>query len=445
MTTATTSPTDVPTRLRTQPARGGKLRVDRDAGIIRGIAVITRGEALGHDLWIDSDFLSEVADAGKDAKAGVKARFTHPGLSADGLGSFLGRAKDLRLDSDIVRGDLHLSDTAYDTPKGDLATYVMDMAEMEPDMFGSSIVFYEDIGAESRHRAEHEDEDGNFGSPDEDNVSNFPHARLAQLRAVDMVDSPGANPEGLFHRDDIHSEAEALAEYALGLSDRKPQTVHFGLDGDRVRPFVARFLETHGLRITPMSKDKRNDDDREVVAATIASGADVAAIATVNAPLEFLDSPGLESLLSAQVPIAAEALRHEGVEAERKRIAAIAETCKTDTEFALKAITEGMSPSDARLAFLEQQNEKLSAQVAELGKAREPDGGEDDGAEPIRFDGGKPEGGEQSLGFMQAAKRLAAEKKIPMHQAMSKIAAKQPDLHRAYVANAHREAEQKAG
>ena len=38
---------------------GGKYGV----GMIENVSVITRGEALGHDAWIDEPFLKQVAEA----------------------------------------------------------------------------------------------------------------------------------------------------------------------------------------------------------------------------------------------------------------------------------------------------------------------------------------------------------------------------------------------
>ena len=116
------------TRYRTVPARGinadGEKPIEREggdqrAGLIRGMAVVTRGEALGHGHWCDEDFLSQVAAAINASDHGAKARFTHPGLSGDGLGRFLGRAKTATVDEDLVRGDLHFSKSAHKTPDGD--------------------------------------------------------------------------------------------------------------------------------------------------------------------------------------------------------------------------------------------------------------------------------------------------------------------------------------
>ena len=233
--------------------------VDRDggehgAGIIRGVAVITRGEALGHGVWIDREFLHQSVDAINAAEKGTKSRFTHPGLSGDGLGKYLGRVRAAEVDGDIVRADLHISPTAHDTPDGNLAEYVMDLAEIEPDMVGLSIVFESDTLAEQDFRETNPD------SPDPAHANNLPHARLSAMRAVDVVDEPAANPAGLFHRgDEIAAEADALLSFALGMSSDKPTLTQLDIDPGRVAGFVARFLDRHGLELKSKETTKMSD------------------------------------------------------------------------------------------------------------------------------------------------------------------------------------------
>ncbi len=249
-----------PTLLRAPIARGlsaalaADQRVDPKggmykAGIIYGAAVITRGEALGHDMWIDKTFLTEVALAIATAEPGTKSRFTHPSLSGDGLGKALGRFRDASLDDDVVRADLHMYQSAHKTPDGDLAGYIMDRANEDPASFGVSIAFDGDRDAESAFMADHKDKGGRFVSPDPDNEHNFPHARLALLAAADVVDDPAANPDGLFHRGDrLVFDGEAMLAYVLGLSSKAPAAM-FGMHPDRLRGFVARFLTRNGLHV----------------------------------------------------------------------------------------------------------------------------------------------------------------------------------------------------
>ncbi|AMV16591.1 hypothetical protein [Planctomyces sp. SH-PL14] len=49
-----------------------------EAGLIEGVSLITEGEALGHEAWIDSVFAQQVADALNASEKGVKSRFTIP-------------------------------------------------------------------------------------------------------------------------------------------------------------------------------------------------------------------------------------------------------------------------------------------------------------------------------------------------------------------------------
>lgn len=241
---------------RTEPAKAKPERVDEENRIINGYAVITRGEALGHGVWIDRAFLSQVVEAGNSKEAGIKARFTHPGLSSDGLGKYLGKAKDFRLEGDIVRADLHFSDSASRTPSGDLAGYVMALAIEDPDQFGASIVFSHDEAAELEFFQEHTDDQGDFITPDDFNQKNLPHARLKALRASDIVDEPAANPGGFFsEREEFISRAEDALSYIFSLSQAKPSAITLGVDADRAKHFVERFLERHGLSVSTLKEE----------------------------------------------------------------------------------------------------------------------------------------------------------------------------------------------
>ena len=261
-------------------ADGG--RVDRaggrySAGLIRGAAIITRGEALGHGAWIDADMLAQVADALNAAPNGIKSRFTHPSLSGDGLGKFLGRAFDARVEGDRVLADVHLSPRSHDTPEGDLGEYVLAMADDEADAFGVSIVFNHDAEAEEKFMLDNGAEwvETYFGmelrgfeSPDELNVNNYPHARLAVLSAADVVDDPAANPDGMFHRgggDGVAFAADAVLAYALGLTtDTPPNSDALGIDPDRLRGFVGRFMAHHSITLqkeATVPEDSKPTDD----------------------------------------------------------------------------------------------------------------------------------------------------------------------------------------
>lgn len=235
-------------RLRSGTAPG--VGVDREAKIIRGFSVVTAGEALGHGLWLDSEFVQSVARAGNAARGGLKSRFTHPGLSGDGMGKQIGRAKNFRAEADRVLADLHL----YQTANQDYVSAVLDLAEEDPKAFGTSIVFSEDPAAMREFQSANTGKDGAFRSPDKANKKNFPHARLASLDAVDAVDEPAANPGGLFSSafapgSELAARAEAVLAFALGLTDEQPDELAFGPHPERVRAFVQEFLERRGLML----------------------------------------------------------------------------------------------------------------------------------------------------------------------------------------------------
>ena len=240
---------------------------DAGAGLIRSFSVTSAGEALGHRIWLDQEFLRQTAAAGNGREGGIKARFTHPGLSGDGLGTLLGRARNFRhvKTRDQVFADLHFAASAHGTPNGDLAKYVMDMAEETPEEFGASIVFDPDRGAEQEFVGKNSDEEGTFKSPDKANARNFPHARLARLYASDVVDEPAANPAGLFSAEgfaegsELAARGEAILAYALGLSDDAPDELGWGPHPERARAFVQGFLERRNLSLRNV--EGRDGDD----------------------------------------------------------------------------------------------------------------------------------------------------------------------------------------
>lgn len=255
-----------------------------DLHTLQDAAVIRCGEARGHDLWVDSVMCGQVMTNGNAlGDKGVKARFGHPDMCADALGTFLGRWKNLKAGADgIVRGDLHLSSTAAESPKGDLRNYIEQMAAKEPGHFGTSIVFTRDWEAEADFAVEHgaqyvywvRNDDGyqsgrtskkdeipegadwwvdmaGFKSPDPLNAANYPHARVAALHAADLVDDPAAT-DGMFSgaggaalaartSEWLDTHPEVLAAFAkdpemLGILERY---------ADQVRPFVERFTANH--------------------------------------------------------------------------------------------------------------------------------------------------------------------------------------------------------
>ena len=142
---------------------GKTIGVDREKNLIRGVILAEEGpfksEGRGE---FDRKAIRSIVKMANDKPGGLKSRWTHPGLSSDGLGKFLGRYSSVRSDtvlrdagkdSDgkalmkemlVARGDLTFDKTALEpSPEGGgkpLGIYVMDLAESDPDAFGTSLV-----------------------------------------------------------------------------------------------------------------------------------------------------------------------------------------------------------------------------------------------------------------------------------------------------------------
>lgn len=135
----TMSPT--PVMEAAQSLSRGLTGVDREQKKLLGYIVAERGPLKSKRGEFATDGLKKIVEMGNSKPIGLKSRFTHPGLSSDALGTHLGRVTNFRMDGDsIVRADLSFSDVAFKGPKGDLATYVMDLAESDPQAIMSSLV-----------------------------------------------------------------------------------------------------------------------------------------------------------------------------------------------------------------------------------------------------------------------------------------------------------------
>ena len=192
--------------LRSAPAVG----VDREAKRINGVKVMQLGKVNDSRPWeVDQATLAQVVEFGNAPNKGIKARFTHPSMSDDGFGKYLGRWSNFRVEGDSAFADLQLADSAFETPNGDLGTYVMDLAEEDPEAFGVSASTMLARVMDSQ-------------VPDGEVIP----LRLDGLRAVDFVDEPAATRGGLF---DMTSPAglPALTTWIVEnhFADREPAEV----------------------------------------------------------------------------------------------------------------------------------------------------------------------------------------------------------------------------
>jgi hypothetical protein len=277
--------------LRTDIARGIKqgFGVDREKGIIRGFAVMTKGFVKDKRGWeIDDATLEQVVESGNGLKAGLKSRFGHPMMSSEALGTFLGRVKNFGKEGDVVRADLYFDESAYKTPDGDLATYVMDLAENDPEAFGASVVLLEyDLEEQLKADGKTPKKDAN-GNPLPEKL------RVAKLSSVDVVDEPAAN-EGFFGKffpDNVKLSA-GMAEF-LDKFIQSPEAV------EKASAFLRRY---QNVRVEENKKENQPMDFKSLTLEALKT-----------------ERPDLAEALSEEAKNAGLA---EGAASERKRVLGI--------------------------------------------------------------------------------------------------------------------------
>ena len=225
--------------------------VDREADCIRGMILAQEGpfksEGRGE---FDRQALETIVRLTAATPNGLKSRFTHPDVLNDGLGKFLGRVRNPRLDTitardsegrlktnpvQVVRGDLYLDPSSHDTPSGDLGKYVLDLAESDPDAMSSSLV----LEADQEYRTDRN------GRPmlDADGNRLPPLWRPTSLHAVDCVDTGDAVDGLLAKQLSADGLPDAVVRQAAVLMDRQFAGKDRIFVENRCTAWLARYLD----------------------------------------------------------------------------------------------------------------------------------------------------------------------------------------------------------
>ena len=264
MTTAisTAPPADA---FRTDAIRDQPQRVDRQANVIYGASMMQVGDLNEGDArpWtVDMETLQQALSLAQQSRTGVKARFTHPNMSSDGMGSYLGRWANWRIEGETLRADLHIADAAFTSPQGDLGNYVMDLAEADPGAFGVSLAPRNDAASLQTFEKR----------PNPQPSDRWP-IRMTALRAADVVDEPAATRGGFFSLDadlrNLPAQATALLNTYFG--DAEPDVVRA-----RIAGFLDRYFSTKGQ---PMAAESTTETITETPAAPAAAPPDLSAAA----------------------------------------------------------------------------------------------------------------------------------------------------------------------
>jgi hypothetical protein len=158
------------------------VTVDIEQGVIYGAAVMTVGPAKGYGWNLDQTSLEQLQALIAGQPNGVPVRFKHPKMPEAGesapetLGSEVGYLRNVRIEGNVVRGDVYLADYAAVLPgQGNVREYLLRKAKSDPTGLGLSAVIGFDL------------EEGETGLV----------ARIGAVVAVDFVGDPAANPNGL--------------------------------------------------------------------------------------------------------------------------------------------------------------------------------------------------------------------------------------------------------
>ncbi len=232
------------------PVSGSLVGVDRDKKILRGFVVAQRGpfKTPGRGEFDDSS-LATIAQMINSQKIGLKSRFTHPDLSNDGLGKYLGRAREAFIDNDRVRANLYLDPSSFNTPHGNLGGYVLDLAESDSEAISSSLV----LTVDKEYRLE---ADGT-AKKDENGDPLPPLWRPKKLHATDIVDT-GDAVDGLLSTElDADGLPDALVRRGSELLDK----AFPGLPREVTEKRLTEYLQTYlNRRYGDPETRKRNTD-----------------------------------------------------------------------------------------------------------------------------------------------------------------------------------------
>jgi hypothetical protein len=220
-------------------------RVDLAKGIIYGVSITTMGEAKGHNVNLDSEFIDETIKQGNLLKQGLKIRFGHPNMSSTALGTFLGRAKNFSRSGDIAKADIFLSNSAKEAPGGDLYNYVLNLANDDPEAFGMSIVFERGDLYQLNDKQEKV-----YENLDAEEIT---YVELKKLIASDFVDSPAANPQGVFSEFNNMTMAAQVTEFL----DTHPEVLeHISKNPEIIEKFTQRYNEYLKLKQGVVMKEE---------------------------------------------------------------------------------------------------------------------------------------------------------------------------------------------
>jgi len=198
--------------------------------IIEGVSIISVGEAKGHGLFVDDITLQEVKACAESYAGGVKVNLDH----GAGIKDIVGFCDNFRIIGEKLVADLNLLETA------EKRAYVLEIAERMPDTFGISIAF--------------------SGPVRERDGRSF--ASCTELYSADLVQTPAANPTGLFSftAKSVDTSAKEMIDDKNKMEDEAEDTVSIADIVERLSALETAFGD-YKSKMEEMPKDEEKMED----------------------------------------------------------------------------------------------------------------------------------------------------------------------------------------
>ena len=202
--------------------------------IIEGVSIISVGEAKGHGLFVDDITLQEVKACAESYAGGVKVNLDH----GAGIKDIVGFCDNFRIIGKKLVADLNLLETA------EKRAYVLEIASRMPDTFGISIAF--------------------SGPVRELDGRSF--ASCTELYSADLVQTPAANPTGLFSftAKSVDTSAKEMIDDKNKMEDSEEDTVSISDIIERLSALETAFGD-YKSKMEEMPKDEEKMEDAPMV------------------------------------------------------------------------------------------------------------------------------------------------------------------------------------
>jgi hypothetical protein len=255
-------------------------KIDAEAGVIRGVSLISEGPALGHGVMVDARTLEQVKAAAEQYEGGLKVKLDHN----SGAGDIIGYVDGLRIEGKKLLGDLNLLQNS--PHRG----YVLEIAEKIPDTFGLSIAF--------------------SGPVEMSGDKKTMLQRCTEIYSVDLVSEPAANAEGLFERRMKSFQTES------GTTPEEAKTKNKIAMNDDVKKEIAGMIESAmmamGERLSKLESGMPKPEDKQAAMSAKTDEVQLAAKQAAEAALkEFAKTIGAPAAPAASAEVAAPAAKSE--------------------------------------------------------------------------------------------------------------------------------------